>query len=125
MTYINIKMSKLVKNIFESSEAGIWKIVMEDNFEYAWNFKNGNKYEWLSDDFRKGLIINDNWFNKENYSKNDYNEKIIYNIQIIYNYEEKAMINIKTKNGNEFRQEINPWNSRNSQEWLYGRYVVI
>jgi hypothetical protein len=91
-----------IKDIIQTEENGFWKIIMNNGLEYAFN----PSY------YKDGLKLSDTWFSKKDCCAGDYNEKLIYDIEIYHNFENKAMINIKTVNGYEFRQEINPWNKR-------------
>jgi hypothetical protein len=113
-----------IKNIIKSEDKGIWKIIMNNGLEYSWNFENGTKIEWLSH-FKDGLFIKNNWFSKKNCSINDFNEQLIYNIEIIHNYEKRAMINIMTVKGDEYRKEVNLWNERNSKCWTVDNHILI
>ena len=46
-------------------------------------------------------------------------------MEIIHNYEKRAMINISTINGEEFRQEVNPWFERHSKIWVIDKVILI
>ena len=113
-----------IKNIIKSEDEGFWKIIMSNGLEYAFFFENGRKADWLPH-FKDGLWINNNWFSKTNCSINDFNEQLIYNMEIIHNYEKRAMINISTVNGEEFRQEVNPWSERHSKNWVIDKVILI
>ncbi len=117
-------MTAKIKEIFKSDEPGIWKIILENNLEYSWNFENGNKFDWLKG-FENGLFIDSNWFSKKDCKNTDYTSEKVYNIEIVYNYKNKPMINIKTIEGYEFRQEVNPWPHRNNDKWISEKRVLI
>ena len=104
-----------IKDIIQIEEKGFWKIIMNNGLEYAFN----------SSYYKDRIKLIDNWFSKKDCCAGDYNEKLIYNIEIYHNFENKAMINIKTVNGYEFRQEINPWKNRNCKGWFIDKYTLI
>lgn len=92
-------MNKDIDTIIESEEKGFWKITMKNGLVYAWVFENGKNFE--------------------------YNEELIDSIKIVHNFQKKAMIDIKTIYGVNYRQEINQWNERNSKGWIVDNYVLI